>query len=257
MEKSRLNLAKIKPYLLLTICMVFFAGTTLHAQFPDKFYNLKVLPKHISKEKLHQIMDNFTSGLGVNCGFCHAKDQSAPGDKLDFTKDTKPAKKKARVMMKMVENINGNYMQKIADLSEDHDAEHVQCVTCHHGQKVPRTLEQVLTYTIDKDGVDAAVKKYHELYDKYYGGFQFDFKDHSLTRLTEDLIKANKPDAALAMSKLNSEMYPKSGVAFYGLAMAYEAKGDKQQALENYKKVLEQFPNNRRIMEKINELQKQ
>ena len=257
----RINLllrsSKFKLFAFSLIAILFFTGIQLHAQQHEKFYNLKVLPKRISKEKLHSIMRNFTRALGVDCEFCHAENTSEPGHKLDFTLDKKPAKRKARVMMKMVQEINGDYISKIADMSENQNTTHVMCVTCHHGQPNPRTLEEELMHEINKKGVDSAINKYHDLYKKYYGGFSYNFKDDALEHLTEQLIDAKKTDAAIAMSKLNTQMYPKSGRAYYGLGAAYEAKGDKQTAIQNYKKALEFMPGNRWLMRKIDKLQNQ
>jgi hypothetical protein len=49
----------------------------LSAQVPERFENLKVLPRDISRDSLTQIMRNFSFSLGVRCQYCHV--QRAPG----------------------------------------------------------------------------------------------------------------------------------------------------------------------------------
>ena len=60
--------------------MVLFAVTGL-AQFPDKFTNLQVLPKSISKDELMQTMHGFSFSTGYRCEGCHVQ---AADKKIDF-----------------------------------------------------------------------------------------------------------------------------------------------------------------------------
>lgn len=255
-KSTRNNFTKFS--LIAVIFFICVSSIQTNAQVTEKFYNLKVLPKKIEKEKLISIMRNFTSALNVRCIFCHQGDENTPFEKIDFTSDEKPNKDKAREMMRMVQAINKDYIAKISEKSEeaeheDNDAK-VKCVTCHHGQPEPKSLEEVMFKTIKRHGIDDAIDRYHKLYNEYYGGFTFDFRDHTLVKLTEQLIDKKMNDDAVAISKLNLEMYPKSGVAFYGAAMAYEANNDKANAINYYQKALEQMPNNRRIEKKLQEL---
>jgi Photosynthetic reaction centre cytochrome C subunit len=104
-------------------------------QLPDKFTNLQVLPKDISKDKLVDTMRLFSRSLGVHCDHCH----EATEDHADWASDKKDAKNAARTMMKMVNDINTNFMPKTEPLpgEEKEDAKHVNCWTCHRGQKEP------------------------------------------------------------------------------------------------------------------------
>ena len=96
-----------KLFLLLVVpCIIF-------AQVPDHFTNLTVLPKTISKDDLLKVMRNFTDGLGVRCDFCHVEEKDQSTRKFDFSSDDKDNKKIARVMLKMVNNINGDYLSQI------------------------------------------------------------------------------------------------------------------------------------------------
>ncbi len=99
--------------------------------------NLQVLPKDLTGEQVHRIMHSWASALGTHCDTCHAPDPNAPvgpggHPRLDYALDTKPEKNTARLMVKMVEDINGNYIGKI-----DNAGIKVSCGTCHRGHLSP------------------------------------------------------------------------------------------------------------------------
>jgi len=102
-------------------------------QLPDKFTNLQVLPKGISKEQLVDTMRLFSRSLGVHCDHCHeVSEQSA-----DWASDKNENKLAARTMLKMVRDINANYMPKSEPLPGEQSGDKVNCWTCHRGQKEP------------------------------------------------------------------------------------------------------------------------
>ncbi len=144
----------MKNLFLFAIMILFFA-TLGNAQIPDKFENLQVLPKEISKGKLMGNMRSFVSGLGVRCQFCHVGEEGQPLSEFDFVSDEKETKKKARVMIQMRDAINN---QHLTQLGEENVLE-VNCVTCHHGQEAPKTIEYVMNETIVKEGIDSATQK--------------------------------------------------------------------------------------------------
>ena len=240
----------MKRIVLVVFISVFALAVTANAQMSEKFKNLKVLPKDITKDQLDTIMHSFTEGLGVNCEFCHVRNEDT--NKMQFDLDRKTAKSKARIMLKMTMAINKDYLSRLSEFS-DH-IEKVECITCHRGNKEPKMLEDVLYRTIQKDGIDSAITTYHKLHDEYYGGFTYDFKDHTLVKLVQMLNKDQKYDDAMKIAQLNLKMYPNSGVATMGLGEVYEAKGDKEKAIGTYKKAIELMPRaawfiNRRIQE--------
>jgi tetratricopeptide (TPR) repeat protein len=226
----------------------------LFAQIPDHFTNLTVLPKTISKEDLMHVMRSFTEGLGVRCNFCHVGDEGKPLSTYDFSSDDKDNKKKARIMLKMVNNINEDYLSELKEFGSGNVIQ-VKCITCHHGLKEPKTLAEELNGVIKRKSVEDAINTYHELYKQYYGGFAYDFKDNSLAELTHMLIDEKNYDAAIKISNLNIEQYPNSGLAYFALGEAYEASGDKAKAVENVKKSLELSPGNFMFNRKLKELQ--
>lgn len=218
--------------------IIFLSSVLSQAQIPDKFTNLQVLPKLISKEKLVGTMRSFTEALGVNCGFCHADQEGT--NKLDFASDKKNEKEEARIMLKMVMGINRDYLSQLSEYTKD--VMQVKCVTCHRGNKKPVMLEDVLLTTIEEKGLPEAISTYHQLHDEYYGSFTYDFTPHTLVKLVEMLNDDKRYDDALGVANLNIEVYPQSGMAYYGLGEAYEAKGDKQKAVESYEKAKQLSP---------------
>jgi len=101
----------------------------------DHFVNLKVLPKNITSKDLSKIMvDDFSDGLGVSCGFCHAEIKDS--HKLDYESDANPQKDMARKMMKMMLKINRQYFGLKHPMAGDSTLV-VNCVSCHHGNAFP------------------------------------------------------------------------------------------------------------------------
>jgi photosynthetic reaction center cytochrome c subunit len=104
--------------------------------------NLQALPKDITKPELVQTMRGFTRALGVRCPFCHAGEEGKPLDTFNFASDEKPEKVTARKMIRMVMDINGQYLKGVVthdehgDDAADGDAK-VTCYTCHRGEQHP------------------------------------------------------------------------------------------------------------------------
>ena len=88
------------------------------AQWPPEVKNLQVFPEDIPFRELVGNMRGFAGGLGVRCQFCHVDNGNDPNDLsgFDFSSDEKPTKRKARVMLRMVQEINNNLL---ADLLEN------------------------------------------------------------------------------------------------------------------------------------------
>jgi Photosynthetic reaction centre cytochrome C subunit len=84
--------------------------------------NLKILSADANSPDYYRTkMPIIAAALGVMCDFCHEMDRSV---------DSKPQKETARMMIKMVGEING----KFGDAKE-----HVTCYTCHRGSNKPAT----------------------------------------------------------------------------------------------------------------------
>ena len=210
------------------------------AQIPDEYTNLRVLPKEIEKRELVGIMRGVAGALGVRCKHCHVGPDNLQG--MDFATDEKPTKKTARLMMRMVHDINKKYLE---DLETDRPAVvEVKCATCHHGVDVPRAIGDILAETIEQDGVGAAVKQYGKLREKHYGAYAYDFSENPLNSLAESLSGASKLDEALALLDLNVEHNPESAWTRMMLGGLHKQRGDVKKAIASYEKALEIDPEN-------------
>jgi tetratricopeptide (TPR) repeat protein len=226
------------------------AGGPAAGQIPDKFTNLKVLPKDISKRELQSTMRGFAFALGVRREHCHVE-KKAPDKGLDFAADDKDEKKTARVMLQMVAAINHDYISKVPKTAPIQ----VQCITCHHGLTQPQSLNAVLAATLEKDGLDKTVALYHELRGKYYGSRQYDFGETSLNQFTESLLAQKKNSEALVIIELNfAENHPDSVWSYHMLAMAHQANGQIDKAIADYRKVLALHPDDKWAKEQIDSL---
>jgi len=80
-------------------------------------------------------MKEFTQALGVRCEFCHVGEGNDL-TQFDFASDDKRQKRNARVMLKMMSDINFKYLP---DIPEPRPAgtNIVSCYTCHRGEKKP------------------------------------------------------------------------------------------------------------------------
>jgi hypothetical protein len=84
----------------------------------QKYKNIQML-KGLPADRFMSVMFAFKSSLGVDCTYCHIKDQ--------FEKDDKPTKQMARKMITITRDANA----KLGG------AGRVTCFTCHRGQTRP------------------------------------------------------------------------------------------------------------------------
>jgi len=101
--------------------------------------NLKVLPKDLTGEQVHEIMEKWEGSLGAHCNTCHTADPKNIGPngrpRLNFADDSKEEKATARLMYKMTEEINGNYISMVENAKTP-----VTCGTCHRGHLDPEAF---------------------------------------------------------------------------------------------------------------------
>jgi tetratricopeptide (TPR) repeat protein len=222
-----------------SVCLLL--ASVAPAQVPDKFTNLQVFPKDISRSDLISTMRGFCFSLGVRCEYCHA-------GKKDFASDEVKNKSTARNMLRMVAAINHDYIPKESSIRVD-------CVTCHHGLSRPRTIQAVLVEEMEKGNVSSAIALYRKLRKEAYGGAQYDFSETSLNLLSETLVHGGKPKEAAAFMELNLEVNsPLSNWAYSDLAMAHLANGESQKAEEDFSKILESDPQNSWAKEELEKL---
>ena len=99
--------------------------------------NLKVLPKDLTGDQVHDIMHKWEADLGAECNTCHTVDptKNSPNGRpvLNYADDSKKEKATARLMVTMVEDINKNYVGKV-----ENSGAPVTCGTCHRGHVTPQ-----------------------------------------------------------------------------------------------------------------------
>lgn len=223
---------------------------------PQKFENLKYFPKDIPRDSLLEHMRGFTIALGVRCQFCHVADTTAsngpgPRERLIFKLDDKPTKRKARFMLRMVDSLNNVVLASLPDRSNPPVM--IQCVTCHRGSPYPQTLETVLDDAITHYGVDSAVTRYKTLREDMVSG-RYDFSETSLSEVARKLAERGKTTDAIALYQLNQQYNPNSANIDFALAELYRASGNRDQAITEYRMVLQKRPNDRRALQRLKEM---
>ncbi len=119
----------------------------------------------------------------------------------------------------------------------------------------PKTpITDALVEEIINGGIDAAIKKYHEL--KKTKPNDYDFRESELNTFGYQLLQNGNVDEAIKIFKVNAESFPKSFNVYDSLGEAYAAKGDKENAIKNYKKSLELNPDNENAKDMLQKLQK-
>src|ERR1035437_6795927 len=110
----------------------YTAPTPENSTFPAPT-SLNVLPKNLTGQQVHNIMEQWVASLGAQCNSCHTEDPNNIGPngrpRLNFADDSKPMKAVARTMYSMTERINNDYLVKINSSGAP-----VTCGTCHRGR---------------------------------------------------------------------------------------------------------------------------
>jgi hypothetical protein len=104
---------------------------------PRRPVNLQVLPKDTAPATLGKLMKRFEKELGVSCSHCHVEDPQT--QKLDYASDDNPAKQTARLMIAMLDEINGKYLAQLG--GDRRYSVPVTCGSCHQGQSSPPVFE--------------------------------------------------------------------------------------------------------------------
>jgi hypothetical protein len=221
---------------------------------PWKGQNLQYFPADITREALVQRMREFSFALSVRCQYCHAGGDGVSFDGVDFASDEKPAKRKARAMLRMTDQINTTLLPQVPARAEPRVS--VGCVTCHHGLRLPKTLQTTLFEIVNERGAEAAVARYRELRasDTLTGRYSFD--EWEINELARRLHEAKNSAAAIAMLEMNGEFYPKSGAIDFQLAELHLLRGERERALARYRKTLEKAPNHPQAKARVAELEK-
>ncbi len=122
-------------------------------------------------------------------------------------------------------------------------------------QQPKQSIAEVMYKTIKEQNVEAAMKQYHEL--KQNKADSYDFKESELNSLGYHLIAKQKIKEAIEIFKLNVEAYPEAFNTYDSLGEAYMTNGDKELAIQNYKKSLELNPKNTGAIMMLKKLENQ
>jgi hypothetical protein len=204
--------------------------------------NLKVLPEDISPGDLRATMLGFIKATGSRCSTCHVAIDNTDTSKLDFPRDDKENKRKARAMIVMVRNINDYLTDNLGANGADHVT--VECATCHRGTAKPEMIQDVLMAVYYDGGLEEATAEYRTLREKYFGAYAFDFSANGLNDLAERMARADELDAALTFLDLNLEFNPESVRAYQLQGDMWKKKEDFAAARKSYEKALELAPDN-------------
>lgn len=253
MFRLRLEGLRVSAAVMLTAGLTLIPSAPASAQIPDKYENLQVLPKDTKRDALVQRMREFSLALNVRCQHCHIGGDGMSFDGVDFKSDEKSAKKKARQMMRMVDEINTKLLTAVPDRVVP--AVRVDCVTCHHGLSVPKTLATTLNETIAKEGAAAAAAQYRKLRETTMINGRYDFSEWSVTELARQLKEKGDSASAIAMLELNGEFYPKSPAIDLILGDMHRERGERDKAIARYKLALEKNPKAEEARKRLAELE--
>jgi hypothetical protein len=130
----------------------------------------------------------------------------APVAEWNFASDEKDTKKKARVMMRMVQEINEHHLQELGDRIDS--SFEVDCHTCHKGRSDPRPLPVVLRSVYGEDGIDGVVNKYRALRTLYEDAGVYDFRPAVLTSLADEFAAVGSWADAITLATTNEAANP-------------------------------------------------
>ncbi len=232
---------------LVPVCFLLVPGAP--AQIPEKFENLKILPKEIGQRELLEVMRGFSMGLDVRCQHCHVGEEGKPFSEFDFASDEKPAKTIARSMMVMVRDINDKHIKPLKTQREARIE--VTCRTCHHGQALPRPLDDVLAEAHAKGGAEALLARYTELRDRFLDRGAFDFGEWALDDLAMRMTADGKGKDALALMELHAASHPGSSHPLAVMGEIHARLGDKEKAIDLLEKAVAMDPSNRGLQQKL------
>lgn len=227
-----------KRSILAGICLLLLPlAVSSQVNIYDNASNLKVLREGTTADELRNTMRSFALDTGFRCSSCHVGEEGQPLTGYDFASDEKELKGKARLMLEMVNTING---QHLAELGEDRTE--VKCVTCHRGVNKPELTGSLLAAAADEGGVEAMTGKYRQLRERYYGSHSYDFTDMTLSDFARSRAAAGHNDQAAAMLDLVLEDSPNSFMAHFTYGEFHHRGGNPEMAINHYRKAIEANP---------------
>lgn len=215
-------------------------ASPIGAQIPERFTNLQVLPEDISRGELVGLMRSFAFATGLRCSSCHVGEEGEALESYDFASDERASKRKAREMIRMVQAINDTYLAAVPDRV----GLRVGCVTCHHGVRRPEDIEAIVTRTAEEDGVAAAIVRYAELRDEYYGSAAYDFRERPIVNAAGTRARAGDVEGAVALLEMITRLEDQTWASWFTLGQLHEQQGNVSAAIDAYERSLAQRPEN-------------
>lgn len=228
------------PLVRFALLVPVLVSTGLAAQIPDEFTNLRVLPPEVSRESLLTVMRGFSFALGVRCQYCHVGGDGVSFEGVEFDRDDDPDKRKARIMLRMVRQLNDGILAQLPDRTNPPVA--VECKTCHRGLPRPMLLKHELRAALDSGGPDSAAARYRELRATSLTAGMYDFTEWEVNTLGEELAREGRPRDAVSIYQLNETEFPESISIKLAVADLLEELGDTPNAIQYYERVLELRP---------------
>jgi tetratricopeptide (TPR) repeat protein len=227
---------------MLPLVAALLAATPAAAQ-PQPPRNLQYFPKDMAREQLVQRMREFSFALGVRCQYCHAGGDGVSLEGVVFASDDKPAKLKARAMLRMVDQLNSTILAQIPARATPRVE--ITCATCHHGLPLPKSLQTTLLEVVERDGAAAAVARYRELRRDTMPLGRYNFGEWEINELARRLTEAGNTGAAIAILEMNAEFYPASAEIDFALGELHRQRGEREKAIARYESALgkrKEFP---------------
>jgi tetratricopeptide (TPR) repeat protein len=108
---------------------------------------------------------------------------------------------------------------------------------------------------IESQGVEKAVERFQSMKSISRTIYRYDVGEQEINTLGYRLLRGDKTDEAIEIFKLNVSEHPKSWNVYDSLGEAYMKKGQKEPAIENYRKSLELNPNNANAQDMLKKLE--
>ncbi|MBE9484374.1 MAG: hypothetical protein IMY74_05980 [Bacteroidetes bacterium] len=114
------------------------------------------------------------------------------------------------------------------------------------------TAAWIIDKAIESEGLEAAEKKFRELWDNR--ALDLEYTEGDLNNLGYKYLGEEKIEEALMVFKLNVDAFPQSWNAYDSYAEALVKNGDTDEAILNYQKSIELNPDNEHAKEMLEEL---
>jgi fermentation-respiration switch protein FrsA (DUF1100 family) len=146
---------------------------------------------------------------------------------------------------KRLVKIHGEHGEGVthATVNPDFFADIVTFLNEQAGFQLRRPLPSIapeIAAAVERDGIEAALDRYRAL--RRETPARYNFREPELDHLGQDLLEKKRSAEAIAIFRLNAEMFPQSFRAFDSLADGYAASGKEEEAIESYRRSLALIP---------------